>query len=562
MKLYELPLLLDATGQAGLYVHPLKILIVVLLLVGWAAGVQWIDRDTDRVHTKREQWNLIVISGALAGYFVLFAVPLWNGSLYVVGLLFWGVLAGGPMVAYLVHRNGRVVPNARVLTPTHIKRLLSGGDDKKKATEDKGQRIRLNDHQGKPVTLPDDLEETKAYNAVQEFLYDMLWRRVSDAELIPGKEKCRVLYKIDGLANERPDGLAPDDGERILRCLKRVAGLNVEEIRRPQIGAVEAALLNHEGSIMKTEVMTSGSTAGERLRLRIPTAHQLLRIHELGLATARLEALKKDVLNKPRGLFLLSATPHNGMTTTQYSILRSHDAYMHRIHTLERNRLLELDNVTQNIFEGPNTDVNFARMLQSVLRREPDIVLVGECEDRETAMIATRAAVEPRKVYMGIHARDSFDALSRFSTLLTDNAAAAKVLVGVMNQRLVRILCTECREAYKPDEATLKKLNLPANKIERFHRPPSEPKLDRKGREIVCPNCQGTGYYGRIGVFELMTIDDTIRQLIAEGAPMNRIKTQCRKNRMYYLQEEGLLKVIDGVTSINEVLRCLRTNEA
>jgi type II secretory ATPase GspE/PulE/Tfp pilus assembly ATPase PilB-like protein len=131
----------------------------------------------------------------------------------------------------------------------------------------------------------------------------------------------------------------------------------------------------------------------------------------------------------------------------------------------------------------------------------------------------------------------------------------------VINQRLVRILCTECREAYKPDEATLKKLNIPASKIERFYRPPTEPKLNKRGKEIVCPNCQGSGYVGRVGVFELLTADPAVSKLIAEGAPIDRIKAQCRKNKMYYLQEEGLLKVIDGTTSMNEVLRCLRVGE-
>ena len=130
-----------------------------------------------------------------------------------------------------------------------------------------------------------------------------------------------------------------------------------------------------------------------------------------------------------------------------------------------------------------------------------------------------------------------------------------------MNQRLVRVLCDECREAFEPDAATLKKLNLPADKIDRFYRPPTEKKLDRKGREILCLTCQGTGYVGRTGVFELLVVDEGVTKLIEAGAPIDRIKAHSRKNRMYYLQETGLLKVIDGRTSMNEILRCLRTSE-
>jgi general secretion pathway protein E len=222
--------------------------------------------------------------------------------------------------------------------------------------------------------------------------------------------------------------------------------------------------------------------------------------------------------------------------------------------------MLDLDNITQRVYDGTNDDVNYARMLQSVLRREPDVVMVSECEDHETAVIATRAAGEDRKIYMGITAQDCFDALSKYLRLLDDNAAAGKGLIGVINQRLIRLLCTECREAFKPDPATLKKLNLPVDKIDRFHRPPTEPLVDKKGREITCPNCQGSGYVKRTGVFEMLVVDKDVAGLIAEGASINRIKSQCRKNKMYYLQEEALLKVIDGTTSMQEVLRCLRNS--
>jgi type II secretory ATPase GspE/PulE/Tfp pilus assembly ATPase PilB-like protein len=233
---------------------------------------------------------------------------------------------------------------------------------------------------------------------------------------------------------------------------------------------------------------------------------------------------------------------------------------MNNIHTLERRPLTDVDNITQQVYEGANTDVNYARMLQTVLRREPNIVLVGECEDRETAMIATRAAADDRKIYMGFPAKDSFEALSRYLALLGDPAMAARALHGVIGQRLIRILCTECREAFEPDPAMLKKLNLPAEKIERFYRPPTEEE-GKKSKKTVCEKCQATGYFGRTGVFEVMVIDDAIRKLIAEGASIDRIKAQCRKNRMYYLQEEALLKVIDGTTSIDEILRCLRSPE-
>ena len=545
--------------DASLYVNPYKVGTVVLLLIAWAAGSQWIDRDTDTVKTKREQWNLVVISGALVGFFVLLVAP-WYDTSFFVGIAFWLLIAGGAMIAYIIHRNGRVVPAARVLTIGHVKRLIQGDPKEKKAAKDKGQRIVLRDHEDRAVGWPDDPEEAKAHEAVQDFLYELLWRRATEADLVAGKDRYRLLCRIDGVGSENPDGLPPDTGERILRYLKQIAGLNVEEIRRPQSGKIRTALLAHAGEPGITEVRTSGTTAGERLRLRVEGGEVLRRIHELGIQPQRMEVLKTEVLGKSTGLLLMAAPSGHGLTTTQYAVLRSHDAYMHNIHTLERRATLDLDNITQQVYEGGDTNVSYARMLQTVLRREPDIIMVGECEDKETALVATRAAATDRKIYMGIHAKDSFDALGKYLTFLGDNRQAAKALRGAMSQRLVRVLCNDCREAFRPDPATLKKLNLPADKIERFYRPPSEPKHDRRGKEVACQNCQGSGYYGRVGVFEVMPIDAAMTKLIEDGAPISKIKAQARKNRMYYIQEEGLLKVIDGTTSMNEVLRCLRTN--
>lgn len=546
---------LAATDTWG-YVNLIKVAVTIALVFGWAQAVQWVDRDADKVKTKREYWNMIVLAGGAVAFLVLF-VPPWSGGLFFLGVVFWALLAGGALLAYIVHRNARVLPDHRILTTGHAKRLFSK-EAKTSATE-KGMRVQLSGADGKKVNLPEDPQEAKDYDAVQDFLYDVLWRRAEAVDVVAGKDQYRVVYAIDGVPSQNHEGIKPEEGERIFRYLKKLAGLNVEEIRRPQVGKIKCALLSQAGDPGETEVRTSGTTAGERLSLRVRTGPTLMRIPDLGLAAPRLEVIK-SFLGRSHGLVLISSPSKHGMTTTQYAILKTHDAYINNIHALEREKLLDLDNVTQQIFEGANKDLNYARTLQSVLRREPDIVMVDLCEDHETALVASRAAADDRKIYMGIPGKDTFDALGKYLTLLGDNPLAAKALIGVINQRLVRLLCTECREAFKPDAATLKKLNLPAEKIERFYRPPTEQKVDRKGRPILCTNCRGTGYVGRTGVFEVLAVDPSIAELIKEGAPMNRIKAQCRKNKMYYLQEEGLLKVIDGTTSMNEVLRCLGGN--
>jgi type II secretory ATPase GspE/PulE/Tfp pilus assembly ATPase PilB-like protein len=238
--------------------------------------------------------------------------------------------------------------------------------------------------------------------------------------------------------------------------------------------------------------------------------------------------------------------------------MRDHDAFMNNLHTIELSPMLQLENITQHKFEGDQNDVGYARQLQSVLRREPDVVMVGECVDRESAQISMRAATGERRIYLGMEAKDCFDALQQCRDMVRDPQVVAKGLRAITNQRLIRVLCNSCRQAFKPDERLLRKLNLPVGKIEHFYRPPTEPLLDKKGNEIICQACQGTGYVGRTGVFEIVVIDDATREMIAQNAPIANIRDYCRRAKMHDLKRAGLQKVFEGVTSLDEILRALR----
>ncbi len=548
-----------AQSEAGGYFSYVKLGAVAVLVIAWAFACQWVDLDAILVKTKREQWNLIVLSGGLAGWFVLFFVP-WPGNLFFLGLAFFLLLAGGGLLAYVFHRNGRVVKQARVLTWAHVLRLAARAKGEKKEKVDKGIRVLLGTADGKAVKRPDDPTEREAFDEVQEFLFDTLWRRVTDVDLVVGAESVRVVQRIDGVASERPNSLSVETAGHVVNYLKKLTGLNPEERRRPQTGALRAGLLTDSVNLGRVEITASGSTAGEKLRLRVQSPAQLKRINALGLAEPRVESLRQ-LIKAPSGLVLFSAPKHNGITTTQYAVMREHDAFMQNLHTLEKAPLLELDNITQHKYRH-DPDISYARQVQTVLRREPDVLLIGECEDRETALLACQAAGDDKKIYLAIEAGSCIDALARLLAFVENPPIVAKALLGVVNQRLIRILCTTCRQSYRPDEKLLRKANLPADKIETFYRQPTEPILDRRGRETICQTCQGSGYVGRTGVFEILVVDKSIQALIAEGGPLKAVKVQARKNRMYYLQEEGLLKVIDGTTSLNEILRGLRVDAA
>jgi len=556
IALFALAQSLTQSGPAG-YFSYVKLAVVGLCVVGWAFACQWADGDAIRVKTKREQWNLIVFSGGVAGLLVLFFIP-WPGNLFFLGLAFFVLLGGSGLLAYVFHRNRRVVNTARVLTWSHAKRTVSRAKGQKKEKVDKGIRVLLATENGKSVKRPEETADIEAYDEVQDFLFDAFWRRATEVDLAIGTEKARVIYRIDGVASEKLEGTTVEGAERVITYMKQLAGLDPEERRRPQTGHVQAALLADGADMARVEVTTSGSTAGERLRLRVRSAAQLKRIDGLGFAEPRLEALR-ELIKARTGLLIFSGPRQNGVTTTQYAVMREHDAFMQNLHTLEKVPLLELDNITQHRYRN-DPDVNYARQVRTVLRREPDVMLIGECEDSETAQLACQAVADDKKIYLAIEANSCIDALARFLALVEDPPSVVKALRGVINQRLVRVLCSTCRQSYRPDEKLLRKANLPVDKIDTFYRQPTEPITDKRGREIICQTCRGSGYLGRVGVFEVLEMDKSTLALISEGAPMKAIKAQARKNRMHYLQEEGLLKVIDGTTSLNEILRGLRVN--
>ena len=541
-----------AQSELGGYFSYVKLAVITLLVVGWALACQWADADAVFVKTKREQWNLIVLSFGVTGLFTLFFIP-WPGNLFFLGLAFFVLLSGGGLLAYVLHRNRRVVRTARVLTWAHAKRTVARAKGERKEKQDKGIRVLLATGEGKAVKRPQETLDIEAFDDVQEFLFDALWRRATEVDLAVGAESARIIYRIDGVASEKPEGATVETAERVVAYIKQLASLNPEERRRPQTGYIQAALLADGAEMARIEVVSSGSTAGERLRLRAHAAAQLKRVDALGFTEPRLEGLRK-LIKAPAGLLILSGPRKNGVTTTQYAIMREHDAFMQNLHTLEKVPLLELDNVTQHRYRN-DPDVSYARQVQTVLRREPDVMLIGECEDSETAKLACRAVAEDKKIYLAIEAGGCIDALARFLAFVEDPPLVAKTLLGVINQRLVRVLCTTCRQSYRPDEKLLRKANLPVDKIDTFYRQPTEPITDKRGREIICQACRGSGYLGRTAVFEVLVMDKNTRALIADGAPMKAVKAQARTNRMHYLQEEGLLKVIDGTTSLNEVLR-------
>ncbi len=546
--MHECLALLAQLPPSTMYVQPVKLVAVVLLFALWALFAQWVDKDAVAVNTYRVLWNLLVLG---TGAVVMAAA--WLVPIFWIGLAAMFVVNTTMMIVYVIHRNKLVRPEDRVLTAEHFRRLKEEGFSGKKKVKEVKERVRLTGADKKVVPIPEEDPEREQYRLVQDLVFDALWRRAALVELLPGKEVAKITYQVDGVATDR-EGLPRAEADAVLLFLKRIAGLNLEEHRKPQSGQILAAIGEHKHKML---VRTDGSTAGEKLTMRIFYREGELKIPDLGFNAKQLDAVMALREVSP-GLILLSAPSGAGLTTTIYSFTRTHDRFLQNVQTIEFEKEMDLDNVTQKVFSTVEGKT-FCETLLKLVRSDPDIIVLPELRDRESAAVAAQAAAQKQKVYVGLVASDVFDALRKWLTLVGDKVLVAKGLLAIANQRLVRVLCGQCKEAYKPDAAMMRKLNLPADKV--LYRVP-QPQFDKHGTPIVCQACQGTGYVGRTAVYEWLQVDDGLREVLRRSTSVADIQSYVQKRGMLGLQAQALQKVLDGVTSIQEVARAVRGDSA
>jgi type II secretory ATPase GspE/PulE/Tfp pilus assembly ATPase PilB-like protein len=274
----------------------------------------------------------------------------------------------------------------------------------------------------------------------------------------------------------------------------------------------------------------------------------------------------KAVTADTSGAVLVCSPKSQGKTSTLYALLRAHDAFMNSVASLETNPQSEVEGSTLTKFEGRGSDVTFAKALQSIFIKDPNVVMVSEIPDPHTADAISRFVMDTsgaaHRVYAAITTTDTLSALEMWMSLNSDKEAAADSLRLVIAQRLVRVLCPTCKIPYQPDEGTLKKLNLPVGRNLQSFKANTAPIVDKKGNSIICPDCGGMGFRGRTGIFEVLAVTDEIKRAIKSNANQSQIKSLARKNNMILLVEHGIRKFASGVTAINEVTRVMQADKA
>jgi general secretion pathway protein E len=388
--------------------------------------------------------------------------------------------------------------------------------------------------------LRDLASEAPVIRWVNQLIGRALERRASDIHVEPFEKEFRIRYRIDGVLYE----VSPPPRElraAVTSRIKLMAKLNIAEQRLPQDGRIPIRVLGRE---LDLRVSTLPTLYGESVVMRLldRSASERFALATLGFPDSLLKQMEY-YLGLPHGLFLVTGPTGSGKSTTLYGSLRKLNTPDRKIITIEDPVEYQLPGVNQ-IHVNPQIGLTFAAGLRHILRQDPDVIMVGEIRDMETAEIAMRSALTGHLVFSTLHTNDAPSAVTRLTDMGVEHYLVCSSVVAVLAQRLVRVLCARCKEARSMEGEDLRKQGWPA-----------EENAVTVWRAVGCPHCGRTGYQGRVGIFEFMEMDDDLRHEVMSRADANALREVARRRGLRSLKEDGWLKVKAGVTAPEEVFR-------
>jgi general secretion pathway protein E len=388
--------------------------------------------------------------------------------------------------------------------------------------------------------LLDISDEAPVIKLVNLILFQAVKERASDIHIEPFQKELKVRYRIDGILYQRLDPPKRYQSAMVSR-LKVMAKLDIAEKRLPQDGRIPIKIADKDIDIRVSIIPT---TFGERVVLRLLDKQSLLLgMGEIGLSPDKHQTLQ-DLISRSNGILLVTGPTGSGKTTTLYAALSQINSPDKNIITIEDPVEYQLGGIGQ-IQVNPKIGLTFAHGLRSVLRHDPDVILVGEIRDAETAEIAIQAALTGHLVFSTLHTNDAASAATRLVDMEIEPFLVASVVRAIVAQRLIRVICSECKEGYVPEPEMLKEVGIT----------PEQLKGGKVYRGKGCPACSGTGYRGRTGIYEILLVSETIRQLIMKKADSVSIGRQAVEEGMKTLREDGARKIVEGITALEEVVR-------
>ncbi len=388
--------------------------------------------------------------------------------------------------------------------------------------------------------LLDDTSDAPIIKLVNHIISQSVKSKASDVHIEPFQTGFKVRNRVDGILY---DLLTPPKWIQaaLISRIKVMAKMNIAEKRLPQDGRLEVRIGDQE---IDVRISTIPTAFGERVVMRLLNkSGSVLELGELGPSADTLARLKR-LVKSPNGIMLVTGPTGSGKTTTLYAILSSINTPDVNIITIEDPVEYQLKGISQ-IQVNPKIDLTFARGLRSIVRQDPDVVLVGEIRDRETADIAVQSALTGHLVFSTLHTNDSASAITRLVDIGVEPFLISSSVIAVVAQRLVRKLCSQCKEPYVPDTDALKAVGLPTEQFagRTLYRP--------KG----CEACLFKGYSGRSGIFEVLELDGHMKTVVLKTHDSNRIMAEAVARGMVTLMHDGFQRVLQGMTSIEEVLR-------
>jgi type II secretion system protein E len=399
---------------------------------------------------------------------------------------------------------------------------------------------------GREITEGD--QDASVIKFVNQIIWEAFKDRATDIHFEPAEDELRIRYRIDGILHQTP---MPPQLKRfqaaIISRIKVMSGMNISEKRMPQDGRINVRI---KGEELDIRVSTVPTVWGESVSLRLLTRGKIfLTLEKLGYAPADESALR-ELIVKPHGIMLVTGPTGSGKSTSLYAFLSTINSVHKRIITIEEPVEYELKGINQ-IAVRPEIGLTFAVGLRHILRQDPNVVMVGEIRDLETAEIAIRAALTGHLVFSTLHTNDAPSAFTRLIDMGIEPFLVASSVEAVLAQRLVRTICTHCKVEQTVDPAYLRRIGFPENEIG----------TARFWKGAGCEECRDLGYQGRMGIYELLLVTESVRPLIMNRSPASTIAQRAMESGMRTLRTDGWNKVRSGLTTIEEVLRVTQTEE-
>jgi type IV pilus assembly protein PilB len=394
------------------------------------------------------------------------------------------------------------------------------------------------DEQAAMEELEEDVNQAPVIKLVDHYISQALRSRASDIHIEPREKDVRIRYRIDGVLHS----ITPPPKRfqnAVISRIKIMSDLDISERRRPQDGRFK---IRENKRVVDFRVSTLPTVYGEKIVIRVLDKSNLkLDLVALGFQVEELDIFDRAI-SRPYGMVLVTGPTGSGKTTTLYSALQSVATEEKNLVTVEDPVEYRLDEINQ-VQTQADIGFTFAAGLRSILRQDPDVIMIGEIRDQETAEIAVKSALTGHLVFSTLHTNDAAGTLTRLVDMGIPPYLVTAATVLVVAQRLARRVCQQCRVAYRPEKDLLQSMDLPTDQDYTFY------------RSEGCGQCSGTGYRGRVALYELMEITPKMKTAINSGHTAQQLKELARRQGMKTLRDSGTAKVIDGITTLNEIMR-------